>query len=62
MLLWILPIQMFRTTAVLVIAAAIGFVVLRRQMAAETRVAPIAEVVSVPPDEDPAPPDAGSAD
>jgi hypothetical protein len=35
-ILWILPIQMFRTTAILVIAAAIGFVVFRRQVAAET--------------------------
>jgi hypothetical protein len=35
LLIWILPIQMFRTTAILVVAAAIGFVVLLRQVAAE---------------------------
>lgn len=31
-LIWILPIQMFRTTAILVVAGAIGFFVLRRQV------------------------------
>jgi hypothetical protein len=35
---WILPIQMFRTTAILVVGSAIGFVVFRRQVAAETAV------------------------
>ncbi len=36
LIVWILPIQMFRTTVVLVVAAAIGFFVLRRQLEAET--------------------------
>jgi hypothetical protein len=36
---WVLPIQMFRTNAILWVAAAIGFVVLRRQVAAEEAVA-----------------------
>ncbi len=36
LLIWILPIQVFRTTAILVIAAAIGFVVFLRQLAAES--------------------------
>ena len=36
LIIWILPIQMFRTTVVLVVAAAIGFVVFRRQLAAES--------------------------
>jgi hypothetical protein len=31
-IVWILPIQMFETTVILVVAAAIGFVVLRRQV------------------------------
>jgi hypothetical protein len=35
---WILPIQMFRTTAILVVGSAIGFAVFRRQLAAETAV------------------------
>jgi hypothetical protein len=35
---WILPIQMFRTTAILVVGSAIGFLVFRRQVAAETAV------------------------
>lgn len=34
---WLLPIQMFRTTAILVVASAIGFAVLRRQVAVETQ-------------------------
>jgi hypothetical protein len=34
-IVWILPIQVFRTTAILVIAGAIGFAVLRHQVAAE---------------------------
>ncbi len=41
-ILWILPIQMFRTTAVLVVAATIGYVVLRRQVAREVP-APVEE-------------------
>ncbi len=36
LIVWILPIQMFRTTLVLVVAGAIGFVVLRRQLALES--------------------------
>jgi len=59
LLTWILPIQMFRTTAVLVIASAIGFAVLRRQVAAETP-APIPETASAPPVDTPVPPDPGS--
>jgi hypothetical protein len=35
-LVWLLPIQVFRTTAVLVVAAAIGFVIFLRQLAAES--------------------------
>ena len=58
-LVWILPIQMFRTTAILVVASAIGFVVLRRQVAVETP-APIPEAPSAPPADTPVPPDPGS--
>ena len=36
LLIWLLPIQVFRTTAVLVVAAAIGFVVFLRQLKAES--------------------------
>jgi hypothetical protein len=50
---WILPIQMFRTTAILVVGSAIGFVVFRRQVAAETTVPPGPEA----PAEAPAAPD-----
>lgn len=50
---WILPIQMFRTTAILVVGSAIGFVVFRRQVAAETAVPPGPEA----PAEVPTPPD-----
>ncbi len=35
LLVWILPMQMFRTTVILVVASAIGFVVFQRQVAAE---------------------------
>jgi hypothetical protein len=35
LIVWILPIQVFRTTVVLVVAGAIGFVILRRQVVAE---------------------------
>jgi len=35
---WILPIQMFRMTAILVVGSAIGLFVFRRQVAAETAV------------------------
>ncbi len=48
-LIWILPIQMFRTTAILVVAGVIGFVVLRRQVAAETPGAPAPAAVAPPP-------------
>jgi len=35
LIIWILPIQMIRTTVVLFVASAIGFAVLRRQVVAE---------------------------
>ena len=35
LIIWILPIQVFRTTVVLVVAGAIGFLILRRQVVAE---------------------------
>jgi hypothetical protein len=35
LIIWILPIQVFRTTFVLVVAGAIGFLILRRQVVAE---------------------------
>ena len=35
LIIWILPIQVFRTTVVLVVAGAIGFVVLRRHVVSE---------------------------
>jgi hypothetical protein len=38
LIVWILPIQVFRTTVLLVVASAIGYAVLRRQLAAETAV------------------------
>ena len=44
-LIWILPIQMFRTTAILVVAGAIGFFVLRRQVEFESE----APAVVAPP-------------
>jgi hypothetical protein len=53
---WILPIQMFRVTAILVVGSAIGFIVFRRQVAAETAVPPGPEApaeVPAPPDEAP---------
>lgn len=49
LLIWILPIQVFRTTAVLVVAGVIGFFVLRRQVLAETASAPAPEPVAPPP-------------
>lgn len=55
---WLLPIQMFRTTAVLVIASAIGFVVLRRQVAAETKGDVEAAAPALPPASE-EPPDEG---
>ena len=54
LLIWVLPIQVFRTTAVLVVAAAIGFVIFLRQLAAESP----APAPAAPP-EPPAPPAAG---
>jgi hypothetical protein len=51
LLIWILPIQVFRTTVILVVLGAIGFEVLRRQVAAETATA--AGARSVPPEEPP---------
>lgn len=42
---WILPIESFRTTAVLVIAAAAGFAVLRRQVIAESPDAVVPDLV-----------------
>ena len=35
-IIWLLPIEVFRTTAVLVVASAIGFVIFLRQLAAES--------------------------
>jgi hypothetical protein len=57
--LWILPIQMFRTTAVLVIASALGFVVLRRQVAAEAAADAGGSVPIPPPVPEKAPPGSG---
>ena len=56
LIIWILPIQVFRTTAVLVVASAIGFVIFRRQLAAESP-APTPEALPAPP----APPPADDA-
>jgi hypothetical protein len=53
LIVWILPIQVFRTTAVLVVAAAIGFVIFLRQLAAESP-APAAETPPPPPAPPPA--------
>ena len=53
LIIWILPIQVFRTTAVLVVAAAIGFVVFLRQLKAES---PAPAPAALP--EPPAPPPA----
>jgi hypothetical protein len=36
LIIWILPLQVFRTTLLLIVASAIGYAVLRRQLAAET--------------------------
>jgi hypothetical protein len=55
LLIWVLPIQVFRTTAILVIAAAIGFFVFLRQLAAESP----APAPALP--EPPAPPPADEA-
>ncbi len=40
LIIWILPIQVFRTTVVLVVMGAIGFVVFLRQLAAESGAPP----------------------
>ena len=53
LLIWLLPIQVFRTTAVLVVASAIGFVVFLRQLKAES---PAPAPAALP--EPPAPPPA----
>jgi len=49
---WILPIQMFRTTAILVVGSAIGFAVFRRQLTREATATPVPRE----PLSDPAPP------
>ena len=56
LIIWILPIQVFRTTAVLVVASAIGFVIFLRQLAAESP-APAPAALPAPP----APPPADDA-
>jgi len=56
-IIWILPIQVFRTTVVLVVMGVIGFVVFRRQLAAESAAVPVADapaaVPAPPPDDAP---------
>jgi hypothetical protein len=52
LLIWILPIQVFRTTVILVIAAAIGFVVFLRQLAAESPAPAVEAPPSAPPPAD----------
>ena len=54
---WLLPIQMFRTTGILVVGSAIGFVVFRRQVAAETAVSPGSDAPAAVP----RPPDASDS-
>ena len=49
LIIWILPIQMFRTTAVLFVAGAIGFAVLLRQLATEVPETPARAVDSPEP-------------
>ena len=53
LILWALPIQVFRTSVILVVLGAIGFYVLRRQVLAETGRDELPPVVPPPP----APPD-----
>ena len=53
LLIWLLPIQVFRTTAVLVVAAAIGYVVFLRQLKAESP-APAPAALPEPPARPPA--------
>ncbi len=52
LIIWLLPIQVFRTTAVLVVAAAIGFVLFRRQLAAESPVPEPPALAAPPPADD----------
>jgi hypothetical protein len=56
LIIWILPIEVFRTTVVLVVASAIGFVIFLRQLAAESP-APAPEALPAAPA--PPPDDAG---
>jgi hypothetical protein len=57
LLIWILPIQMFRTTVVLLVASAIGYVVFLRQLATEGRASGVPEAVGPAPVDTPKPPD-----
>jgi hypothetical protein len=50
LIIWALPIQVFRTTVILVVLGAIGFYVLRRQVLAETAAEEPAPVEAPPPD------------
>ncbi|MCY7301818.1 MAG: hypothetical protein LH654_02050 [Thermoleophilia bacterium] len=52
LIIWILPIQVFRTTAVLVVAVAIGFVLFRRQLATESPVPQPPALAAPPPPDD----------
>ena len=54
LIIWALPIQVFRTSVILVVLGAIGFYVLRRQVIAETAAAGQAPVAAPPPPADPA--------
>jgi len=56
-IVWILPIQMFQTTVILVVAAAIGFVVLRRQVVAEAPAAAGSAAVGAVPGDTSSPAD-----
>jgi hypothetical protein len=57
LLIWVLPIQVFRTTVILVVLGAIGFEVFRRQLAAESAALPDADrradVPGLPPPDAP---------
>jgi len=52
LIIWILPLQVFRTTVVLVIASAIGFVIFLRQLAAESPAPPVEAPAATPPPAD----------
>jgi len=52
LIIWILPLQVFRTTVVLVIASAIGFVIFLRQLAAESPAPPVGAPAATPPPAD----------